>query len=489
MAGKLVNSFAWDFVGKIGSQVASAIIGIILARILTPSEFGLIGMAMVFISITGIFTNLGLSSALIQRTDPNEEHYSSSFYLNIGSSLFLTLLFIFIAPLIARFFKNEALTDIIRVLSLSLLVSGFTVVQEARLRKKMRFDLLTKARIISTVTSGIVGVVMAFTGFGVWSLVSQTLLGRMITTGYYWIVSDWKPKLLFRLKALKELWSYSFNLFISGIIDTIYSQLDSLIIAKIFSARELGLYSRAKTMNRFVIKYSSESIGSVTFPVMSEIKDDRQRMIGFGISAEKLVAFAVFALLGWLFVAAGPLILTLYGPKWEQSVHIFRLLCLSGFAYPISAATLSMLKASGDSRSFLKVEIWKKIVGLTGLSIGFAFGLKGYLISLVITGIIGVLLNMLYTGKSLGITVRHQLLPLLPYLFIAVTTSFIVDILPLKFSLNFLNLIIVTISFFVLYLGSNYLLKTEGTTLFFRQALSLLNQLKAKFGTFKNFKL
>ena len=145
-------------------------------------------------------------------------------------------------------------------------------------------------------------------------------------------------------------------------------------------------------------------------------------------------------------------------------------------------------QASGDSRSFLKVEIWKKIVGLTGLSIGFAFGLKGYLISLVITGIIGVLLNMLYTGKSLGITVRHQLLPLLPYLFIAVTAAFIVEILPLKFSLNFLNLIIVTISFFVLYLGSNYLFKTEGITLFFRQALSFFNQLKTKPGTFKNYK-
>ena len=178
MAGKLIKSFAWDLAGRVGSQIAGAAIGIILARLLTPAEFGLIGMAMVFIGVSGIFTNLGLSSALVQRTNPTEEHYSSSFYLNVTASLFLTVLFILLAPAIARFFKNEDLTDIVRVLSLSLLISGFTVVQEARLRKKMRFDLLTKARIISSVSSGAVGVTMAFTGFGVWSLVAQTLLGR-----------------------------------------------------------------------------------------------------------------------------------------------------------------------------------------------------------------------------------------------------------------------------------------------------------------------
>jgi teichuronic acid exporter len=486
VAGKLIKSFAWDLAGRIGGQIASGIIGIILARLLMPAEFGLIGMAMVFIGISGVFTNLGLSSALVQRADPTEEHYSSSFYLNIAASLVLTLLFIALAPVIARFFKNEALTNIIRVLSLSLLISGFTIVQEARLRKKMRFDLLTKARIISSVSSGIVGVAMAFTGFGVWSLVAQTLLGRLATTGYYWFVSDWKPKLVFKLKALRELWSYSMNLFLSSIIDTAYSQLDSLIIARVFSARELGLYSKAKAMNGFVIKYSSESIGSVTFPAMAEVKDDRRRMLELGFNAEKLIAFVSFALLGWLFVAAGPLILTLYGSKWQPAVEIIRLLCLSGFAYPISAATLSMLKASGDSRSFLKVEVWKKIVGLAGLAIGFAFGLKGYLISLVITGAIAVLLNMFYTGRSLNITVKHQLFPLMPYLLLAVAAAFITDILPVEFSMNFINLIIVTISFFALYLGSNYLLKTEGAALFLRQAGSLFSEVKMKFGTFKN---
>lgn len=489
MAGKILKSYIWDLAGRLGSQLAGAAIGIILARLLSPAEFGLIGMAMVFIGISGIFTNLGLSSALVQRTDPTEEHYSSSFYLNIGSAFTLTLLFIILAPSIAGFFNNEALIPLVRVLSLNLLISGFTVVQEARLRKAMRFDLLTKARIISSVTSGIIGVSMAFTGFGVWSLVVQTILGRIITTGYYWFVSDWKPKLLFRIRALKELWSYSLNLFISSVIDTAYGQLDSLVIAKLFSARELGLFSKARALNGFVIRYSSESIGSVTFPAMAELKDDRKRMLELGFNSEKLIAFVSFGLLGWLFVAAGPLILTLYGSKWEPAVEIFRLLCLSGFAYPISAATLSMLKASGDSRSFLKAEVWKKVVGLAGLVIGFIFGLKGYLVSLVITGTISVLLNMFYTGRSLDISVRHQLRPLLPYLGLSAAAALIIDILPVEFSLNFINLIIVTISFFVLYLGSNYFLKTRGTDLFIGQAGSVLSQVKAKLVITKNHDL
>jgi O-antigen/teichoic acid export membrane protein len=481
VSGKIIKSFAWDFAGRSGSQMASLVIGIILARILTPVEFGMIGMAMVFIAVSEIFTNLGLSSALIQRSDPTEEHFSSSFYLNTGVALALTILFIVLAPVIAGFFNNEEITGLIRVLSLSLLIGSFSVVQEARLRKKMRFDLLAKAKLISSVLSGVVGISMAFMGFGIWSLVTQTLVGRLLTTGYYWLVSTWRPKLLFKINAIKELWSYSFKLFISGIIDTVYNQLDSIIIAKIFSAEDLGLYSKAKSLNRFVIKYSSESIGSVTFPAMAAIQEKRQRMIELGIKAETLIAFVSFGLLGWLYVGAESLILTLIGPKWQAAIEIFRILCLSGFTYPLSAATLSMLKASGDSSSFLKVEVWKKIVGLAGLSIGFMFGLKGFLISLIVTGTIAVWMNMFVTGRSLNISVGHQLFPLVRYLIIAVVAAIITWFVPVGFKLNLLNFTIITVIFFSLYTGLNYLTRTTGMYLFNQQVTSLIKQLKLRF--------
>ena len=481
MAGKIIKSFAWDFTGRIGGQIVSLIIGIILARILTPAEFGLIGMVMVFIAMSQIFTNLGLNSALIQRSNPTEAHYSSSFYLNIGAAFALTVLFFFLAPLIADFYENEKITNLIRVLSLCLLIDSLSAVQGAILLKSMRFDHLTRAKLFSSAFSGIVGISMAFMGFGVWSLVTQTLLGRILSMGYYWVVSVWRPKRVFKIKALKELWSYSINLFISSIIDTVYSQLDSIIIAKVFSATDLGLYSKAKSLNGFVIKYSSQSIGAVTFPAMATIKDDHKRLLDLGYKAETLIAFVSFGLLGWLYVTAESLIIILYGAKWEPSVQIFRLLCLSGFAYPISAATLSMLRAYGDSRSFLKVEIWKKIVGLAGLSIGFMFGMKGFLISLIITGAIAVWMNMFVTGRSLNISVGHQLFPLIRYMIIAVIAALITWFVPVEFKLHILNFIVLTIIFFSLYMGFNYLIKTPGLDLFSVQVTSLIKQLKIKY--------
>lgn len=473
MASKITHSFLWDLTGRIGNQIMSFIIGIVLARLLSPAEFGLIGMAMVFIGVSEIFTNLGLSSALIQRKDPTEAHYSSSFYLNLVSSIFLAVLFVFFAPLIAGFFKSPEITNIIRVLAISLIISGFTVVQQARLTKQMRFNVLTKAKLTSSLISGITGILLAWKGFGVWSLVIQTILGRFLLSLYFWIVTDWKPKLMFRWNAIRELWSYSFNLFLSGILDTFYNQLDSIIIARVFSATDLGLYSRAKSLNRFVIKYSSESLGSVTFPAMTAMKDDRQKMIEFGLKAETLIAFVSFGLLGWLYVAAEPLILGLLGQKWEAAIPIFKILCLSGFAYPISAATLSMLKAAGHSKSFLKVEIWKKVIGLLGLAIGFMFGLQGFLISLIISGAIAVWLNMYYTGKALDITVAHQLKPLLIYPVIAIISTLVILFLPVLPQANLLRFAVITFVFAGLYLALNFVLHTSGLHSFYNQSKTL----------------
>jgi len=190
MSGKLIKSFAWDFAGRVGGQFISFIIGIILARLLSPAEFGLIGMSLVFISLSGVFTNLGLSSALIQRTDPTEEHYSSSFYLNIAAAAFLAVLFILLAPLIATFFKNPEITNLVRVLSLTLVLNSLTIVQDARFRKKMNFRILTRTKILASILSGALGITMAFFGFGVWSLVFQTLASGLFTSAFLWFYSD-----------------------------------------------------------------------------------------------------------------------------------------------------------------------------------------------------------------------------------------------------------------------------------------------------------
>lgn len=479
MAGKLIKAFAWDFSGRVGGQIIGLVISIILARLLSPEEYGLIGMSTVFIALSGVFTNLGLSSALVQRSNPTEEHYSSSFYLNVFIALILTLVFIFLAPQIATFFNNKEITNLIRVLSLTLIINSFSIVQDARFRKEMNFRVLTRVKIISSVLSGILGVTMAFMRFGVWSLVAQSISSNLFLTLLLWFYSEWRPKLIFTIKSIKELWSFGINIFISGVIINLYDQLDSIIIAKLFSARDLGLFSRAKTLNRFAIKYSSDSIGAITFPAMSEIKDQKQQMINLGLKAEILIAYLSLGLLGWLYVSAEPLILTLIGEKWLPAVSIFKILCLSGFAYPISAASLSMLKAAGLSKPFLKVEMLKKFVGLAGFVIGFYFGLKGYLVSLIITGAISVLINLYITGKELKITIKCQLVPLLPYLglsILAVLLSFWI----LQFiQIHLLELIIVSALYLFIYFSINYILKTEGQDLFLKQMKSLFEAIKS----------
>jgi O-antigen/teichoic acid export membrane protein len=345
----------------------------------------------------------------------------------------------------------------------------------------MRFKTLAKAKIIGAGLSGATGISMALSGFGVWSLVTQTIIGRFVPTVYYWVVSSWKPKLQFHFKAIRELWSYSLSLLIAGIIDTIYRQLDTVIIARIFTTTDLGLFSKAKSLNQFAVKYSSQSIDVITFPALSKIKNERTRLIETGLKAEVFIAFITFCLLGWLFVSSESLILTLLGQKWEASVQIFRLLCLSGFVYPVSSASLNMLKASGDSKSFLKVEVIKKIIGLIGLSIGFMFGLKGYLISLIITGMISVLLNMLFTSRSLNISIGHQLLPILPYVLLGIISSLIVEIVHINFRLQYVNFILITIAFFCVYFALNYLIKTDGIRLFIVQMNKLKEIARNKF--------
>jgi teichuronic acid exporter len=392
----------------------------------------------------------------------------------------LSLAFVLAAPEIAAYFGSPGLCPVVRAMSIILIISSLTTVQEAMLRKNMKFGSLTQAKIAGTLGGGIIGIGMAWMGFGVWSLVAQTIVSRLISGIGYWLSCEWRPKLVFRIVAIKELWSFSFNLFLSGILNSAFSQIDSLIIARVFSPTELGFYSRAKSLNSFVVRYSSDSIGAVTFPAMSAIKQDRRQLLDLGLRAEVMVAFLAFGLLGWLYVSSEPLIISLFGAKWQPTVDIFKLLCLSGFAYPVSAATLSMLKASGDSRSFLTVEMLKKAVALSCLVVGFQFGLRGFLISLVVSGTISVLLNMGFVGKSLGISVGHQIRPLLVYMPLAIGASVVTMIIPFRFGSSLWQLLNTTTVFFVSYGLGNAVVRTTGLSLFLAQLKKLGMAVRSK---------
>lgn len=473
---KLVNSFFWDFSGRLSSQLASFIVGIILARLLSPSDYGLIGISISFITFFNLFLNLGLSSALVQKKEINEKHLSSSFFLNLIASFSIAFILFLTAHLIANFFDEIKLELIIKFLSLGLIIGGLTIVQEAILRKEMKFKILSKARLFSTIVSGLVGVYLAFSGFGVWSLVVQHLLNLFIRSVFYWVNSQWRPKGVFSLSALKELWSFGFNMFLSSLLFITSNQISTLLIAKLFSPFELGLFSRAKNLNEFVYRYSSESISSVSFPQMSKIQDNRSKMITLGLKSEELIVFLSFGLLGLMYATSESLILTLLGKKWVDAIEIYKLLCLSGFVYPLSVATLSMIKAAGYSKVNLKIEVIKSIVTFLGLIIGFIFGLKGYLISLIFTGIIIININYYFSSKTLHYKIYHHYKILSIYLVITISVTYLVTLLKINFESSLWTLLFNTALFMTIYFFINKIFYAHGIRLAQNQILKLLKR-------------
>lgn len=406
----MFRAFAWDFGGQVVQQVVTFGLGILLARMLGPEAYGLVAMAMVFIAYTNIFSDLGLTAALIQRKSPAPIHYSSAFILNLAISCLFLVLTLVMAPLVAGFFRAPELTAIVRVLSVNFVLSSFAVVQSAYLRKQLDFKTLRVCGFIASVVSGVVGVIMAAAGFGVWSLVWHSVLGNLILSILLWSASPWRPSLEFRLSALRDLWSFGFNIFLSGLLEKLAQRIDELVIGRIFDAALLGLYAKAKHLNRFITLYSSHTIGSVTFPALASIQDDPARLRRATQRMIDVITMVSLAVTGALFLAAEPLIVLLLTETWRGAVPLFELLCWSGMFYPINAAQLSILRAQGRSTLLLRLELVKKAIYFTSIAIGFSFGMKGFLVALAVQSVIGTTINLRYTGEALGLPFWAQVM-------------------------------------------------------------------------------
>ena len=434
---------------------------------LGPKDFGLIGLSMVFISVFSYFISTGLFAALIQRSEVSESHLSSVFYFNITVAIILFILFYFSAPELTFFLGAESdLTLVIRSLTFVFLISAFTQVQESILRRNLQFNILAKSVLIATAISGCIAVVMAWLGFGIWSLILQTLVDRVVQSFYFWKKSNWRPKLIFEIKAIKELWAYGINSFFIGFIENIVSQIDSIMVSKQFGVTELGLFSRSKSLNGFAFRYSSESIGSVMFPTLSRNQSDKNEFVKLGIKTEVLVSFVSTGLLGWLFVNSENIILIVLGSKWHEAIGIFELLLLSGFAYPMNAATNIMLRASRFSRPLLKLELTKNLFYLCAIFIGFNFGMQGFLVSLIFSGVFNIVANIYVTNIYFGTTfffhIRTFVVQYLIGAFSALTTILFCH----KISSNFNSLLWSTFLFWLFFLVINMVLKTTAFSYF-----------------------
>ena len=324
---KTVSGLSWSFIDQIGNQGISFIVGIILARLLTPREFGLIGMITVFIALSESFINSGFSDALIRKKDCTDTDYSTIFYFNLIVGLLFAVILYISAPAIAVFFNESELTSIVRVMSIVLIIDSLTIIQRTILTKRIDFKLQTRISIIASIGSGVIAIIMAFNNYGVWSLVAQRISRQALNSFFLWLWNNWKPKFIFSRKSFKELFSFGNKLLISGLISTLYQNIYYLIIGKFYTTATLGYYTKANDFKRVPSEGLNGIISRVSYPVLSTLQDDKMRLKQNFQKLLRSTVFITFILMLGMAAIAEPMIITLIGEQWRQSIIYLQLLC------------------------------------------------------------------------------------------------------------------------------------------------------------------
>ena len=412
MDSSLKRNLAWDYLSKFGNTFFSLITTSILARLLTPADYGLVGISAAVNGIAGIFFNFGLASAIIQADKLDKKILSTVFYFNQMIAVSLWLLIFISADSIEHFYKIDQLSNVLFFTSLVFIINGALMVPNALLSKEMKFKTISLISLASNFLSGTIGIILAMNNFGVWSLVVQQLCNSFfILTGSYF-VTRWYPIIFFNIKSIYPMLKFGFFMFLSGLLDGIFSRIDIFLIAKIFSAGTLGLYTRAQGLESQVRILSANSLIGVLFPAFTKIKHDTEELKRLYYRFFELVSFSFCLLAGIFFIGAEQLFLLLFGPQWNISAHYFQLLIIVGFAYPLSSLTLSIIEARGNSKSFFKLEIIKKLLFLPTYFIAYYYGIEAYLLSYIVFCIIGTFVNVLFLTFEIPIKVFVTVLQL-----------------------------------------------------------------------------
>ncbi len=445
-----------------GAQGIAFIVSIFLARLLEPSEFGLVAMVSVIIGMAQIFTDIGLGGALVQRRRVLPVHYSSVFYFNITIATFLTLLTFFSAPLIADFYNNERLVSLTHVMSFLFVINSISSVQTTKLRRELKFHLLTKVRIASGFISGAIGIALAIYGAGVWSLVAMAVSAGASYNILIWTASKWTPSLLFSFKALRQLWGFGSRMFIAVLLDTFISRLDLIIIGKLSGPATLGLFQRARALNTMVIQYSSGPLIPVLFSVLSKIQNNLSQFQNIIVKTFGIVNFVVFLMLGGLYLVSEELIVVLFSEKWLPSAEYLKILILSGFEIPIGAVLITVLSGRGNSKAFLRLEIYKRSLFVLNLALIFLIGIKGYLYGLVLVSVFSFSLDIVFASREIKLSKLVFIRPFISQLMISVTAVIItIFILQSEEISDLVALILKGSIFTFFYILLSWLLKTS----------------------------
>lgn len=438
----------WSFTDSISTQLVQFVVGLILARILSPAEFGLIGMITVFLAISQSLVDSGFGQALIRKKDIDNIDYSTAFYFNFVVGLFIFLAFYFAAPYIALFYKQPELTDISRVLGIIILINATVITHRTRIFRSIDFRQLMKINLSASAISGILAIIMALNGYGVWSLVGRSVSGNLIQAVLLWYNDRWVPKLQFSKASFRSMFSFGSRLLVSGLIDTIYRNIYLLIIGKFFSAADLGYYTRADQFSRLASQNLNGTLQRVSYPVLSRVQDDNEKLkAGYKKLILSTMYVTFFVMLGMAAVAK-PMILTLIGVKWLPSVEFLQLLCFSAMLYPLHALNLNILNVKGRSDLFLRLEIINKLLAVPVIIVGIALGIRAMLIGLIILSVISYFINSYFSGRLIKYPVRDQVSDIMPSFLLALALSALVY--SLTFVLNIYPLLLLIIQVAVL---------------------------------------
>ena len=428
------SNFIWRFAERCGAQLVTFIVSIVLARILMPEDYGTVALVTVFTTIMQVFVDSGLSTALIQKKDADDLDFSSVFYFNFAVCIILYLIMFFAAPYISSFYNISELTPIIRVISLIIVISGVKGVQQSYVSRNMLFKRFFYATLGGTIFSAFLGIAMAYAGFGVWAIVAQQLSNTAIDTIILWITVKWRPKLMFSWKRLKGLLGFGWKLLCSALLDTGYNNLRNLLIGKIYSSSDLAFYNQGDKFPKLIITNINTSIDSVLLPAMSNEQDNRDKVKSMTRRSIMVSCYIMAPLMIGLACCASNIVTVVLTEKWLPCVFFLQIFCITYLFYPIHTANLSAINALGRSDLFLKLEIWKKVVGLVLLFSTIFISVEAMAYSLLISTLTSMIINSWPNKKLLNYSFLEQIKDILPSIILAIgmgAVVYLIGYLPL----------------------------------------------------------
>ena len=411
---KTVKGVGWSAADTFLAQGIAFVVGIVLARLLSPEEYGLIGIVTIFTTVMLGVVDSGFSNALIRKQNVTNEDYNTLFIFNLVVSVAMFGLLFMGAPWISTFFERPQLVELIRVMGVILILQALSIVQNTILTKKIDFKTKTKASVLSALSSGVIGIAMAFAGFGVWALVAQQLSRQLLYSICLWIFNKWMPTLKVSISSIKYMWGFGWKLLVSGLLENIWKELYQVVVGKFYSPAALGQYTRSKQYASLFSSNITSIVQRVTYPVLAEVQNDKERMMSGYRRIIKLTMLITAVLMVSMGAVAEPLIYCLIGPQWHQAATFLPLICISMSLYPLHAINLNMLQVQGRSDIFLYLEIIKKVIAIGPICLGVFVDIYWMLVGTICSGIIAFFLNSYYTGKSLGYTSWKQLKDIAP---------------------------------------------------------------------------